>query len=219
MEFDNWYTFLMKKLFLTSTFARVADELKQLVSEPYETLKVAFIPTAADVYDDKWFVEKDRAKLVEMGFSLIDVSLKDLEKERLSEILSGIDIIFVAGGNTFYLLQQARKSGLIDIVPQLVARGAVYIGSSAGSYLACPTIEVANWKHQDRNIVNLTDLSAMSLVPFLMSVHYKSEYDLSLQEGMGQTTLPVKILTDDQALIVQDNDVKLIGTGNEIILR
>jgi dipeptidase E len=209
---------LMKTLFLTSTFSKVAGELTKLLQASIKQQTVAFIPTAGDVYDNKWFVEADRAKLEEMGFRLIDVSLKDFEKESLSETLKGVDIIFVAGGNTFYLLEQARKSGFIDIVPKLVEKGAVYIGSSAGSYLACPTIEVANWKHQGRNIVGLTDLTSLSLVPFLMSVHYKPEYDESLREGIKRTSIPVKILTDDQALIIKGDDVKLVGFGNEVVL-
>ena len=117
----------MKKLFLTSTFAQVAHELTPLLTKPATELTVAFIPTAADVYADKWFIEADRAKLVEMGFQLVDVSIKDIHGDELTEILSGVDIIFVAGGNVFYLLEQARISGFLNIVPRLVENGVMYI--------------------------------------------------------------------------------------------
>ncbi len=205
-------------MFLTSTFARVSSELKELIPEPFGSLTVAFIPTAADTHDNKSFVDADRSKLEEMGFNIIDVPLAQLDVAQLTQILDGVDIIFVAGGNTFYLLQEARKSGFVDVVPKLVEKGIVYIGSSAGSYLACPTIEVAHWKHQDRNIVNLTDLTALSLVPFLMSVHYKPEFEMSLREAMRKTSLPLKILTDEQALIIQDNNIKLVGIGSQVKL-
>ncbi len=208
----------MKKLFLTSVFKNVADEIKELLPEPPRELVVVFVPTAADVYDDKWFVKADRDKLVEMGFTVVDLHLKGATKQIVEETLNKAHIIFVAGGNTFYLLEQARASGFIDLVPQLVERGVIYIGSSAGSYLACPTIEVANWKHQDRNIVGLTDLTALSLVPFLMSVHYKPEYIDALKEGVSKATYPLKILTDNQALFVHGEEVKLIGQGEEVKL-
>lgn len=208
----------MKKLFLTSQFHKVASELLPLLSKPADETTVAFIPTAADVYDEKPWMYADRDKLVEMGLQVFDLSLKGKTKQELKEALSKADVIFVSGGNTFYLLDEAKKSGFVDIVKELVSRGVVYIGSSAGSYVACPTIEVANWKHQDRNIVGLEDLTAMALVPFLMSVHYKPEYKDSLLEGKTKTKLPVKILTDDQAIVVLDNDYKLVGKGEEIKL-
>ena len=208
----------MKKLFLTSVFKNVADELVGILPSPANQLTVAFVPTAADVYEDKWFEEADRDKLVEMGFKIIDLPLKNRVKDEVEKILKKADVIFVAGGNTFYLLEQTRASGFIELTPKLVNNGIIYIGSSAGSYLACPTIEVANWKHQDRNIVGLTDLTALSLVPFLMSVHYNPEYDDSLKQGIAQTKYPVKILTDNQALIVQEDEVKLVGQGEEIKL-
>ena len=208
----------MKKLFLTSAFRNTGDYLKELLTSPPSELTVVFIPTAADVYDDKWFVEADRKKLIEMGFKIIELPLKDQTKDAVEAALNKADIIFVAGGNTFYLLQQARMSGFTELAPKFVNNGVIYIGSSAGSYLACPTIEVASWKHQDRNAVGLTDLTALSLVPFVMSVHYKPEYDESLKEGIAQTKYPVRILSDDQALVVLGNEVKLVGRGEEITL-
>jgi len=206
------------KLLLTSVFTKTADQLSEILSAPPKELTVAFVPTAADIYDDKWFVGADRAKLVEMGFNVFDLSLKGKTMEAVEEALDKTDIIFVAGGNTFYLLEQARASGFIDLVPKLVERGVIYIGSSAGSYLACPTIEVATWKHQDRNAVGLTDFTALGLVPFLMSVHYKPEYKNILKQHMVQAKYQVKILTDDQAVLVIDNNYQLVGKGGEVRL-
>lgn len=208
----------MKKLFLTSQFHKVANELLPILNKPASETTVAFIPTAADVYDEKPWMYADRDKLVEMGMQVFDLSLKGKTKQEIEEALSKADVIFVSGGNTFYLLNEARKSNFLDVAKQAVESGAVYVGSSAGSYLTCPTIEVANWEHQDLNIVGLTDLNALCLVPFLLSVHYKPEYKDSLLEGMTKTKLPVRILTDDQAIVVLDSDYKLVGKGEEVKL-
>ena len=91
------------KLLLTSVFTKTADQLSEILSAPPKELTVAFVPTAADIYDDKWFVGADRAKLVEMGFNVFDLSLKGKTMEAVEEALDKTDIIFVAGGNTFYL--------------------------------------------------------------------------------------------------------------------
>lgn len=209
----------MKKLFLASVFANMADQFVEFVGKSPQSLVVAFIPTAADQSTDPWYVQDDRAKLIEKGFVVKDISLSAVTREELTAKLQAVDIIFVAGGNTFYLLQEARCSGFVDLVPALVEEGKIYVGSSAGSYLACPTIEVANWKHQDRNKVGLEDLHALALVPWLLSAHYKPEYQENLEEGMRRTDLPVRILTDEQAFAVAGERVSLVGYGEEIKLK
>jgi len=206
----------MKKLLLSSSFFLVGDYLKKTLPAAPKTLTVVFVPTAADESTNPWYVKQDRQKLEILGFKIIDLSLKDQTPDGVKKILAQADIIFVAGGNCFYLLQQARTSGFIQLVPPLVAAGVIYVGSSAGSYLACPTIEMAGWKHQDKNRVGLKDLTGLSLVPFLMSAHYNPEYRDSLKAGMAQTKYPVKILTDQQALLVEDDQVELVGEGEEV---
>jgi dipeptidase E len=208
----------MKKIFLASVFAKVADEFARFITEPPASLTVAFIPTASDQSTDPWYVRDDLAKLVDMGFNIKMISLSNISQATLEAELQTVDIIFVAGGNTFYLLQEARSSGFMAIVPPLIEQGKIYVGSSAGSYLACPTIEVAGWKHQDRNKVGLTNLEALCLIPVLLSVHYQSEYDESLREGMRQTKLPVRIITDDQALAITGDSEQLVGRGKLVAL-
>lgn len=149
-----------------------------------------------------------------MGFNVIDLSLKDETQEVVEQTLQKADVIFVAGGNTFYLLEQARKSGFAELLPKLVEKGVIYVGSSAGSYFVGPTIEAANWKNQDKNIVGMTDFTAINLVPFLLFVHYKPEHSEILKEA--HTKYPVRILTDEQAILVLDNDYKFVGKGQEV---
>ncbi len=209
----------MKKLFLTSSFSKVGERLIDILPKPASMLTVVFIPTAADVYEDKWFVDRDREKLVSLGFqNMIELSLKDSSQTEIKEALQKADIIFVGGGNTFYLLDHVRKSGAFSLIQECVDKGVIYVGSSAGSYLACPTIEAAGWKHGDRNIVNLKDLDALACVPFLMSVHYSPEYDVVLKESIATTKFPVKILTDEQAIVVVGDEITLVGSGKEIEL-
>lgn len=208
----------MKKLFLTSSFCKVSDNLLKILPKPPEQMTVVFIPTAADMHEDKWFVDRDMDKLINLGFQIINLSLKDCSVDEVKKTLEKADIIFVGGGNTFYLLEQARKSDATELIPKFVEKGAIYVGSSAGSYLACPTIEAAGWKHGDRNVNGLKDLTALSMVPFIMSVHYSPEYDDTLKESIRSSRFPVKILTDDQALIVSNDSVELVGLGKEIVL-
>jgi hypothetical protein len=58
----------------------------------------------------------------------------------------------------------------------------------------------------------------MNLVPFLVSVHYKPAYDPILKAGIAKSDYPVRILKDDQALLIQGEKVTLLGGQPEIRL-
>jgi len=126
----------MKKLFLASVAANKIDKLLDMIQKPASSLTIAFVPTAADMYEDKWFVEKDRDSLKEAGFNIKDVDIKGKTQRELLEELKDADIIFVAGGNTFYLLEKAIESGFDKIAKELVEKGVIYVGSSVGAILA-----------------------------------------------------------------------------------
>jgi len=189
----------MDNIFLTSKASVVmADIAKKLPNSPSD-LKLAFIPTAGDPYgDNKPWMDADRKNLVDLGFKVEDFDLKNKTEAQTRNILPDFDVIFVAGGNTFYLLDWARRSGFDKVAKKLVEKGTIYIGSSAGSYLACPTIEAAGWKHADRNTPGLKDLTSLGLVDFITSCHYKPEYREAVKKGRKSTTLKVITLTDRQ---------------------
>ena len=103
------------KLFLISIDAGIPKEtrrdfLKLLKKNPKDT-NVCFIPTAANhpTIDD-WFVKRDRNNLEEVGFKMTDVDLKQESESSLSKKLDSFDMVFVTGGNTFYLLKIVRES-------------------------------------------------------------------------------------------------------------
>lgn len=186
-------------IFLTSQASKVMREVAKLLPKPAGELKLAFIPTAGDPYgDDKPWMDADRAMLVELGFQVEDFDLKNKTEDETRKKLAGFDVLFVAGGNTFYLLNEVKKSGFDKVAREMVKAGKIYIGSSAGSYIACPTIEAADWKHADRNIVNLKDWTALGLVDFIVVAHYADKYKEAIEQGKKTTNLDVKILTDTQ---------------------
>ncbi len=67
----------MKKLFLTSAFSSVVKEFVEFLGKDPKGLIVGFVPTAAGPYDDKWFVEKDKKALEDIGLKVNEVDLKD----------------------------------------------------------------------------------------------------------------------------------------------
>ncbi len=207
----------MAALLLTS--AGIVPEIRQdfisLLRKKPEENKVAFVTTAAysESKNPTW-MEKDRKILYGCGIKqIVDLDLKDCKQKELEQILSDKDIIFVNGGNTFYLLKWVRESGFDKVVPHFLKRGRLYVGVSAGSYIACPTIEQATWKHQDRNRVGLTNFAALGLVPFLITAHFEENYRTIVQRAAQRTTYPIVALSDTQAVLVKDGKVNVLGTG------
>ena len=117
------------------------------------------------------------------------------------------------GGNTFYLLHWVRRSGFDKVLSHFLLRGGLYVGVSAGSYIVCPTIEQATWKHQDRNRVGMIDFTALNLVPFLITAHFEEKYRTIVEQAAKMTDYPIVALTDRQAIVVHGKKVQIIGEG------
>ncbi|MFA6492692.1 MAG: Type 1 glutamine amidotransferase-like domain-containing protein [Patescibacteria group bacterium] len=212
----------MKKLFLASSFRTslsdktLKNELLNFLSKKPEDILIAHIPNAADPQENKSYVKESTDQLKAMGMKIREIDLKKENRNSIKEKFIDCDVIFVNGGNTFYLLDVIRKSGLDKILPDLLDQGKIYIAASAGSYVVCPTIEAAGWKHADRNIVGLKNLEALNLIPFIITAHYNREkYHDSIEYGVKKTKLPVVALYDTQAIVVEGDKVKVVGTGQK----
>lgn len=202
----------MKKLFLASIVSNIIEELLEILPKPANELTVAFIPTAADPYKDKWFVEDDRNKLKEKSFNLKDVDIKGKAKQELEDDLKDIDIIFVAGGNTFYLLEKARESGFDEIVKELVQKGVIYVGSSAGATFVCPTIEPVKTLDDPSKAPSLKSFEGLNLVDFVVLPHLgrenKEKYEKIMREYEGR--YKIIPLTDNQAVVVEGSEYQIV---------
>jgi dipeptidase E len=82
--------------------------------------------------------------------------------------LAAAEVVVVGGGNTFRLLHEVQRRGLLAPLRARIAAGASYLGWSAGANLACPTIRTTN----DMPIVATEGLGALGLVPFQINPHY-----------------------------------------------
>lgn len=208
-----------KKLFLTSAglVKETRDAFLKLLSISPNEATMAFIPTASDPEKDKGFVDKDKKLINEIGIKLQEVDLKNENENSLLEKLSQYEVIYVEGGNTFYLLDWVRKSGFDKVLRKLTDEGKIYVGVSAGSILVGPNIELSNWKHDwDKNIVNLQDLTGLNLVPFATSPHFVEEDRALLEEKSKTISYPLVALNDTQAILVYDGNVKIVGEGEKV---
>jgi dipeptidase E len=127
--------------------------------------------------------------------------------------------IFVGGGNTFRLLNTLYEMNLMDPLRRRVLQGTPYMGTSAGSNLACPTIMTTN----DMPIVQPPSFKALDLVPFQLNPHYLDPDPGSQHKGETRETrlkeyhemnrAPVVGLREGAMLQVEGDRMVLKGTS------
>jgi len=122
--------------------------------------------------------------------------------------VAAAEVLFVGGGNTFRLLRGVQAAGLLEAVERRVSAGELcYLGSSAGTNLACPTIRTTN----DMPIVEPATLRAFGLVPFQINPHY-------LDPDLGSTHMGE---TREERIVqfLEENDVPVLGIREGAWLR
>ena len=203
------------KLLLTSGGLEgvLKNHLLDFIEKQPDQTRVAYIPVASEVEEDKSYAEADRQELVDIGFKVVDVDIKNPNEH---DRLDNCDIIYVEGGNTFYLLDHVRKSGFDIKLKQLLDQGKVYVGVSAGSILAGQSIEVSRYGDKDR--CGVTDSTGLKMVPFSITPHYNQDLEDGTAEKIkkfAEAGDPLVAITDSQAVLVVDNKISLVGPGEQ----
>jgi dipeptidase E len=210
------------KLLLTSE--GIQDAIKptffNILPKPINKISLTFVTTAAYGLDSNTdWLNVRKEYLINLGLKNIeDLDLRDKTERDIEKVLNKKDIIYVNGGNTFYLLKYIKESGFDKVIHNLHNSEKIYIGVSAGSYVACPTIEQALWKQQfnNRKTFGITDLSALYLVPFILIAHYEEKFRNVFEQASKKCQYPVVVLNNNQAILVENNRYKLVGDSTKI---
>lgn len=208
----------MKKILLISIMQNVTEILKKV--EPELTGKtVTYIPTAALGEDDggeeeiRRMVAEEARMLGNLGLTVDTLEVSAASLERISDSLKKSDMIFVGGGNTFFLLQELKRTGADQMLIREVNLGKMYIGESAGAIVACPDIGYSKVMDVPEKAPDLSDYSALSLVDFYVVPHLGNrEMGAAAAEIVrkyGQE-IELKVLTDDQAVFVQGESTEIL---------
>jgi len=161
----------MKRIILTSSgFLKPVVRNAILEFLPtFRPIKIGYIATASKVVKDDNYTKRDIEIMRKLDFNITEIDIVGNNRNQIEKSLLQQDAIYVQGGNGFYLLKYARESGFMEIAKPMVSSGQlIYIGKSAGSYLACPTLEVHTWHSDKWNWYGVDDFTAMNLVPFII---------------------------------------------------
>ena len=155
--------------------------------------RLAFVPFA--LKDREAYTNKAKARLQRDGFGVAGLTPDAAGRAALERA----DGVFVGGGNTFRLLKTLQDSGLIEILRRRVGEGMPYMGASAGTNIAAPTIRTTN----DMPIVEPKGFDALGAVPFQINPHFL-DADPSAQH-MGETR------EDRLREFLEENDRVVVG--------
>jgi dipeptidase E len=180
--------------------------------------RVLFFPFA--LYDRDAYMATAKTRFRAMAYSLESVH----EAKNPREATEKTDAIFIGGGNTFRLLKALEDRDLIEPIRRKVSSGAPYIGSSAGSNVAGPTIKTT----KDMPIVQPRSFDSLGLVPFQISPHYLDPDPASTHMGETQERIlqfleendtPVVGMREGAWLVVENHLVTLKGLSGARIFR
>jgi dipeptidase E len=163
--------------------------------------QVLFVPYA--LYDRDAYASMARERFQKMGYKLSSIHTESNPAQAVSDT----DAVFIGGGNTFRLLKALYDFDLIEAIRQRVVAGMPYVGSSAGSNVAGPTIKTT----KDMPIVQPPSFEALGLVPFQISPHYQDPDPNSKHMGETQEERILQFL--------EENDTPVAGLREGAMVR
>lgn len=185
------------------------------------SVEAIFIPFAAVTFSYDEYEKKVAERFHELGHRI--KSLHHFKDKKAA--IEGSEAIVVGGGNTWQLLKKVQEYKLTGAIREKVRGGTPYIGWSAGSNLACPTIRTTN----DMPVVEPDSFSALNLIPFQINPHY---IDVNPVGHAGETReerirefieinpgLFVTGLREGTMLLLENNELKLIGNRSMRIFK
>lgn len=203
----------MSTLFLTSSIGSVIADITKHI--PAEKRKMVFVTTASEAEQKErgWLVN-DRKSLVGGGFDVTDYTFTGKDAATIRKDLGTYDLICVEGGNTYFLMQEIQRSGCAEVLKELTESGIIYIGSSAGSIVACPTIGWTGRLDDPDKAPNLVGRDGLGLVDFLVFPHW-GRVDVAARHAQHNVPLlqkepyPVILLSDSQYVLVEGDRCRI----------
>lgn len=194
----------------------VESEIRDFVGN---RTRVVFVPYA--LYDRRAYGQQVESRLCKIG--LESTSVHDVSNA--PRAIAESEVIFIGGGNTFRLLHELHRNELIEPIRRAVRNGALYIGSSAGSIVACPSLKTT----KDMPAIEPVSFEALGLVPFQISPHYLDPDPTSTHMGetqeqrilqfLEENEEPVVGLREGSFLRIEDDSVILKGPHSARIFR
>ena len=193
----------MKNIILTSC-GIIDREFKEqfyriINKEEIKDKKVLYITTASDGENDsdKSWMDEEYETILDLGFSKENIYEFKIGQKEIN--INDFDVIYMMGGNTFYLMDMIRKYNFDTVIKKAMDNGIIYIGSSAGSEILGNSVEYA--LPFDENNVDLKDFSGLRIIDGIIIPHAnrKEEFISKVKENIGEKLF---LLYDENGIII-----------------
>ena len=203
----------LKNMILTSSLYESIELVKKFLDKNTESKKILFIPTAANVEEYKKYMHLTQKAFEDFGYEVENFDVSVFSEEIAKEKLSEAKIVFISGGNTFYLLQELKRKNLITYLKERIENGLLYIGESAGSVIAAPDIEYASVIDDKTVATELDDYTGLNLVDFYIVPHFEEEPFVESSRNtveLYKDKLDLKLINNKEAILVENNNFTIL---------
>ena len=203
----------MKNMLLTSSLYESIELVKKFLDKNTESKKILFIPTATNVDEYKKYIHLTQKVFEDFGYEVENFDVSIFSEEIAKEKLSEAKIVFISGGNTFYLLQELKRKNLTSYLKERIENGLLYIGESAGSVIAAPDIEYASIVDDKTLATELEDYTGLNLVDFYIVPHFEEEPFVESSRNtveLYKDKLDLKLINNKEAILVENNNFTII---------
>ena len=204
----------LKNMILTSSLYESIGFVKEFLDKNAKSKKILFIPTAANVEEYKNYMYLTEKAFEDIGYEVDNFDISVFSEKTVKEKLSKAEIIFISGGNTFYLLQELKRKNLISYLKERIENGLLYIGESAGSVITGSNIEYASLADDKTLAKELSDdYTGMNLIDFYIVPHFGEEPFAESSEKIVELykdKLDLKLINNKEAILIKNNDFKIL---------
>lgn len=196
------------KLFLCSHFSSVGS----LIKEEIDNKKVAFIPTASLHEGYTGYVGSARKLFKKLGASVTEIDISTEAYSTIQAVFEDADVIYFTGGNSFFLMDQLRKTETDELLKKELANGKLMIGESAGAIICAPTIQYIEQIDEKPEDYSQEDNEGLDLIDFYVLPHYLTAPFKKITERIMAefSDLNICAINNHQAIIVNDEGSKVI---------
>jgi len=163
-----------------------------------------------------------KADLEALGFNAVELDLREFfdGKQDIAALLGALDLVWVAGGNTFVLNRAMRQSGFTQAIQPLIKQDKLVFGGwSAGAIIATPSLHGTEWGDDPEAVPDGYSSEivwdGLKFVPFYIIPHYNSDWwgDKArlMEHYLRDEQLPYEILEDGQVIIITGEELEKLG--------
>ena len=189
------------KLFLCSHFSSVGS----LIKEEFDNKKVAFIPTASLREGYTGYVGSARKLFNKLGAAVTEIDISTEAYLTIQSVFEDADVIYFTGGNSFFLMDQLRKTGTDELLKKELAKGKLMIGESAGAIICAPTIQYI--EQMDEKPEDYSQEDDAGLDPHYLTAPFKKVTEKIMTEFSDLNLSPIN---NRQGIVIDGEGSKVV---------